>query len=103
MGSASALLEDERKLRTMQMQDEAAEWIATAATTLDVRPTLEQGGEPFMEIMQAAAGIQPGASLVIIAPFEPAPLYGALGGRGFSHTTQRRSDDEWVIRFTRDQ
>ncbi len=87
----------------MQIQDEAATWIATAATTLDVRPTLEQGGEPFMEIMEAAAGIQPGESLVIIAPFEPAPLYGALGGRGFAHATQRRADDEWVIRFTRER
>ena len=87
----------------MRIQDEAATWIATAATTLDVRPTLEQGGEPFMEIMQAAAGIQPGEWLVIIAPFEPAPLYGALGGRGFSHTTQRRAEDEWIIRFTREQ
>ena len=87
----------------MQSNDEAATWIATAATTLDVRPTLEQGGEPFMEIMQAAAGIQPGEWLVIIAPFEPAPLYGALGGRGFSHTTQRRAEDEWIIRFTRDR
>lgn len=87
----------------MQIHDEAAEWIATATTTLDVRPTLEQGGEPFMEIMQAAAGIEPGAWLVIIAPFEPAPLYGALGGRGFSHATQRRADDEWIIRFTRER
>lgn len=87
----------------MQIQDEAATWIANATTTLDVRPTLEQGGEPFVAIMEAAAGIQPGQWLVIIAPFEPAPLYGALGGRGFSHATQRRSDDEWIIRFTRDQ
>ena len=86
----------------MQINDEATTWIATAATTLDVRPTLEQGGEPFVEIMEAAAGVQPGEWLVIIAPFEPAPLYGALGGRGFSHMTQRRADDEWIIRFTRD-
>lgn len=87
----------------MQINDEATTWIATAATTLDVRPTLEQGGEPFVAIMEAAAGIQPGQWLVIIAPFEPAPLYGALAGRGFSHTTQRRAEDEWVICFTRDR
>lgn len=83
-------------------EDQVATWITTAATTLDVRPTLEQGGEPFMEIMEAAAGIQPGASLVIIAPFEPAPLYGALGSRGFTHMTHSRAADEWVIRFTRE-
>ncbi|HEX8997084.1 MAG TPA: DUF2249 domain-containing protein [Ktedonobacterales bacterium] len=84
-----------------QGDDQAATWIATAATTLDVRPTLEQGGEPFVEIMEAAAGIGPGESLVIIAPFEPAPLYGALGSRGFTHLTQSRAADEWVVRFTR--
>lgn len=87
----------------MQSNDEAAGWIATAGVTLDVRPTLEQGGEPFIEIMEAAAGISTGDSLVIIAPFEPAPLYGALGARGFAHATFRRADDEWVIRFTREQ
>lgn len=87
----------------MQRHDEAAEWIATAAATLDARPTLEQGGEPFVDIMQAAASIQPGERLVIIAPFEPTPLYGVLGGQGFSHATWRRSDDEWIIRFTRDR
>ncbi|MGH2504711.1 MAG: DUF2249 domain-containing protein [Ktedonobacterales bacterium] len=74
-------------------------WIANAATTLDVRPTLAEGGEPFVEIMEAAAAIQPGQSLVIIAPFEPAPLYGALSARGFSHETQRIADDHWVVRF----
>ena len=87
----------------MRINDEAAGWIAAAATTLDVRPTLEQGGEPFIAIMEAAASITPCESLVIIAPFEPAPLYGALGARGFAHTTCRRADDEWVVRFTREQ
>lgn len=87
----------------MRINDEATGWIATAATTLDVRPTLEQGGEPFIEIMESAATITPGESLVIIAPFEPAPLYGALGARGFAHATYRRADDEWVVRFTREQ
>jgi uncharacterized protein (DUF2249 family) len=87
----------------MQVNDQAAGWKSAAATVLDVRPTLEQGGEPFVEIMEAAASIPPGESLVIIAPFEPAPLYGALGGRGFSHDTSCISASEWVVRFTREQ
>jgi uncharacterized protein (DUF2249 family) len=85
----------------MLINDEATGWIATAETTLDVRPTLEQGGEPFVEIMEAATSIAPGGSLVIIAPFEPSPLYGALGAQGFAHATCRRADDEWVVRFSR--
>ncbi len=87
----------------MQVNDQVASWKSAAATVLDVRPTLEQGGEPFVEIMEAAARIPLGESLVIIAPFEPAPLYGALGGRGFSHATNQVSASEWVVRFTREQ
>ncbi|HUY77397.1 MAG TPA: DUF2249 domain-containing protein [Ktedonobacterales bacterium] len=86
-----------------QVNDEVTQWKATAAETLDVRPELEQGGEPFVRIMEAAAHIPSGGSLVIIAPFEPAPLYAALAGRGFSHMTQCLAADEWVVRFTRGQ
>lgn len=84
------------------IHDEVSAWKAEAATVLDVRPELEAGGEPFVRIMEAAAAIEPGASLVLVAPFEPVPLYGALGGRGFSHATQCVAADEWVVRFTRD-
>ena len=89
--------------QTDQVGDETTMWKTTAAETLDVRPDLEQGGEPFVRIMEAAERIPSGASLVIIAPFEPAPLYAALGGRGFSHMTRCLAADEWVVRFTCDQ
>lgn len=85
-----------------QANDRASGWKATAATVLDVRLELAEGGEPFVRIMEAAERISAGESLVIVAPFEPAPLYGALGGRGFSHTTHCVAADEWVVRFTRD-
>ncbi len=86
----------------MNSSGEAQTWQAAAVEVLDVRPELEQGGEPFVRIMEAAARVEPGESLVIIAPFEPVPLYGALGGRGFSHASQREAADKWVVRFTRD-
>lgn len=79
-----------------------AEWKAEAAMVLDVRPVLEQGGEPFVQIMEAAERIPARRALVLVAPFEPVPLYGALGARGFAHATQRVAADEWVVRFTRD-
>ena len=82
--------------------DQVAAW-KRAAAVLDVRPTLADGGEPFIEIMEAAERTPAGQSLVIIAPFEPAPLYGALGARGFSHETHCVSASEWVVRFTRAQ
>lgn len=71
------------------------------SSTLDVRPLLARGDEPFVPIMEAAATIQPGDTLTLIAPFEPVPLYGVLGERGFSHITQQVTPDEWIIRFTR--
>ncbi len=86
-----------------QLYDQIAAWKSAATTVLDVRPTLERGDEPFVEIMEAAARIPLGASFVLIAPFEPAPLYGVLGGQGFTHLTQRVSESEWIIRFTRER
>lgn len=80
--------------------EQVATWKETAAAILDVRPELAQGGEPFERILTAAIGIPAGESLVLIAPFEPAPLYSVLGARGFSHTTTKVTDDEWVVRFT---
>jgi uncharacterized protein (DUF2249 family) len=82
-----------------QATQDTQNWMDNATITLDVRPTLAEGGEPFVEIMEAAASIEPGQSLVIVAPFEPAPLYAALSARGFSHETQRIADDHWVVRF----
>ena len=83
------------------MAERAVSWKAQANTVLDVRPELEQGGEPFVRIMEAASAIMPGGTLVIIAPFEPVPLYDVLGARGFSHETEKLAADEWIIQFTR--
>ena len=76
-------------------------WKAQANRLLDVRPELEQGGEPFVLIMEASAGIESGGTLVIIAPFEPVPLYAVLEARGFSHETKKVAADEWVVKFIR--
>jgi uncharacterized protein (DUF2249 family) len=81
--------------------EQAVTWKAQANTVLDVRPELEQGGEPFVPIMEAAEGIETGGTLVIIAPFEPVPLYAVLEERGFSHETEKVAADEWVVQFTR--
>jgi hypothetical protein len=82
------------------MSETVTIWRQAARTVLDVRPDLAQGDEPFVKIMEAAAAIPPGESLVLIAPFEPVPLYSALGARGFGHQTERLAEDEWVVCFT---
>ena len=93
-------MDTEQASQVRQPSEVVAAWKATATTVLDVRPELAAGGEPFVRIMEAAVEIPAGGSLVLVAPFEPAPLYGALGSRGFAHATQRIADDEWVVRFT---
>ncbi len=83
------------------MTEQAVLWQTEAEQVLDVRPDLASGGEPFVRIMEAAVTIQRGKSLVIIAPFEPVPLYEVLKSRGFTHETVKVADDEWVVRFAR--
>lgn len=82
------------------MSDQSTAWKDSATRTLDVRSELASGGDPLMHILEAAAHIQPGQSLVIVAPFEPVPLYAVLGERGFAHETECVASDEWVVRFT---
>lgn len=67
---------------------------------LDVRPILAMGEEPFDTIMAAADEIERGGGLRVTAPFEPQPLYEVMARRGFAHTTDVRSDAEFVVLFT---
>lgn len=73
---------------------------SAAVTTLDVRPMLAAGEEPFDAILEAARGIAPGDVLEIVAPFEPAPLYAVLGAQGFAHRTEPRPGGAFAVRFT---
>jgi uncharacterized protein (DUF2249 family) len=78
-----------------------AAWRAQATVVLDVRPDLARGDEPFARILEAAVPLRLGEVLLLVAPFEPVPLYGVLAGRGFAHETLALASDEWVVRFTR--
>lgn len=79
------------------MGERAESWKAHADTLLDVRPVLEQGGEPFVRIMEAAAAIKPGGTLVIIAPFEPVPLY----DQGVTVSLTGRMNNATILSFQR--
>ncbi len=68
---------------------------------LDVRATIRAGGEPFDDIMQAVAELEVDEELVLLAPFEPVPLFGVLGAKGFSHTTESLGGGDYRVRFTR--
>ena len=68
---------------------------------LDVREDIRQGREPFSKIMGAVAGLQTGDQLLLIAPFEPVPLFGLLEKQGFCHTAQPTASGDWEVLFTR--
>ncbi|MBX3748079.1 MAG: DUF2249 domain-containing protein [Verrucomicrobiae bacterium] len=67
--------------------------------TLDVRPILDAGGSPCDAIEDAVSRLIPGQSLVILAPFEPVPLYTKLGRCGFGHRTTHLPDGSWRVEF----
>ena len=80
------------------------EWaidITRSARVVDARPTLAAGGEPFSEIMDAAALVADGEVLVVYAPFEPVPLERVLGEQGFSYVVDQLDSGDWRATFRR--
>lgn len=67
--------------------------------TLDVRPMLATGQEPFAVIMQAAEALGPGQTLRLIAPFRPVPMLGVLRRRGFVFAETPLGGDLWQVDF----
>lgn len=68
---------------------------------LDTRPIFAAGQAPCAAVDEAVASLIPGQSLVLLVPFEPAPLYSKLGNEGFSHYSQQLEDGTWRIEFKR--
>ena len=59
------------------------------------------GGEPFAEIMAAAADVGDGEVLVVYAPFEPVPLEGVLAEQGFAYLADQLDGGDWRVTFRR--
>jgi uncharacterized protein (DUF2249 family) len=70
--------------------------------TVDARPIIAAGGEPFDTIMAAVAALGDGEELVVLAPFEPVPLVGVLGSQGFSYHAADLGDGDWQVTFRRE-
>lgn len=60
--------------------------------TLDVRPIIESGVDPFKDIMKAIKGLKPDNVFHLINTFDPVPLYSVLGSKGFEHWTEKTGD-----------
>ncbi len=69
--------------------------------SLDVRPIIAGGGEPFSAIMAASLEVKPGERLILLAPFEPSPLYTVLNKKGFDAWCEKTEDDSYIVHFFR--
>jgi hypothetical protein len=67
--------------------------------TFDVRPLLAQGADPYDEIRCRVDPLVPGAGVIIVAPFLPAPLIEKLRSEGFAARVERRPDGAWAASF----
>jgi uncharacterized protein (DUF2249 family) len=68
--------------------------------TLDVRPDLLEGREPFSKIMETVAGLGPEDSLLLIAPFQPVPLFQVLAKKGLNYKSTPTETGDWEVLFT---
>ncbi len=68
--------------------------------TLDVRPILETGRDPFLDIMGVVKNLKSDETMCIIVGFEPHPLYKVLGDKGFIHYAEFK-DSAYHVYFTR--
>ena len=75
--------------------------ITSKRRVFDARPILAAGGEPFGEIMAAAADVGPGEVFVLYAPFDPVPLQGVLGEQGFGFVSDQLPSGDWQVTFLR--
>ncbi|MEO7129521.1 MAG: DUF2249 domain-containing protein [Rhodoferax sp.] len=67
--------------------------------TLDVRPILRNGGEPFPEIMKAVAKLEGGESLRLLATFKPVPLFSVMQKKGYTHCEKELGGGDWEVVF----
>ena len=67
--------------------------------TLDVRPILARGVEPFSKIRESVDALRLNEGLSVIAPFLPSPLIEKLGSEGFQSRVERLVGGGWTVHF----
>jgi len=67
--------------------------------TLDVRPIINEGKDPFGYINKVAKNIKPSQILLIINDFEPIPLIDYLIGKNFIHWMKQDEEGNYLSYF----
>lgn len=68
---------------------------------LDVRPIINQGLDPFLNIINTVNQLKEDEIFLLINSFEPIPLYTVLGKKSFDHWTEKVDDAFHVYFFRR--
>jgi uncharacterized protein (DUF2249 family) len=71
------------------------------SVTLDVREDIQKGLSPLGSILDAANNLDANEELIVIAPFEPVPLFGVLARMGFGHSSKPLTGGAYEVRFAR--
>lgn len=69
-------------------------------TRLDVTETIQSGGVPLAEVLEAAQALEPNHILELTVPFLPAPIIEKLENEGFK-TWSQSEGDHVISYFTR--
>lgn len=80
-------------------------WLGQApiVTELDAREMQQRGEDPFFAIQDTARTVPHGKAFRLRNTFQPFPLYGVLGAKGFAHWVEELGPDDWLITFYREQ
>jgi len=85
--------------------DQPPAWLgqATVVADLDAREMQHRGEDPFFVIQDTARTVPPGEAFRVRNTFQPFPLYGVLGAKGFVHWVEELGPDDWLITFYRER
>jgi hypothetical protein len=85
--------------------DQPPAWLgqATVVADLDAREMQHRGEDPFFVIQDTARTVPPGEAFRVRNTFQPFPLYGVLGAKGFAHWVEELGPDDWLITFYRER
>lgn len=70
--------------------------------TIDLRPLLAAGTDPLLTVLESAASLPAGHSLVVEAPFDPRPMRRIFAGKGYSSAARRLAEGHWQVTFVMD-
>ncbi len=69
---------------------------------LDVRPIIDSGKDPFLDIMNTVKFLKDDEALQLINSFEPIPLYSVFGNKGYGHWMEN-IDGVFYVYFFKDE